>query len=36
MQKQVQLNLAYDLGDALQLPPDLAGFLEWLEDATNE
>ena len=25
-----------DLGDALQFPTDLAGFLKWPEDATNE
>ena len=34
--KQVWFDLADDLGDALQLPNDLAGFLEWPEDAINE
>ena len=37
-QKLVQFDLPNldDLGDALQLPTDLAGFLEWPEDATTE
>ena len=36
MWKQVQFNLADNLGNELQLPPDLAGFLEWPEDATDD
>ena len=36
MWKQVQFDLADDMGNAPQSPPDLAGFLEWPEDATNE
>ena len=29
MQKQVQFDLADNLGDAPQLPPDVAGSLKW-------
>ena len=36
MWKQVQFDLTDNMGDAPQLPPDMASFLEWPEDATNE
>ena len=36
MQKHVQFDIADELGDTPQLPTDLAGFLEWPEDATDE
>ena len=34
-QKHVHLNLADNLGDALQLPTDLPSFLKWPEEATD-